>query len=98
MKYYCVLNNNIVESIVFTEEALEETFNLKETSYDAQFRKNFGCVGYLYNENLDAFIAPKPFESWLLDETTGIWQAPIARPDSDARYMWNEETQTWNYI
>ena len=98
MNYYCVLNDNVVQRIIFTEEVLEETADLKQTSYDTQFRKNFGCVGYFYNENLDAFISPKPYDSWILNETTGKWQAPIARPNDDVRYMWNEDTQTWEYI
>jgi len=98
MNYYCVLNDNVVQRIIFTEEILEETADLKQTSYDTQFRKNFGCVGYFYNENLDAFISPKPYDSWILNETTGKWQAPIARPNDDVRYMWNEDTQTWEYI
>jgi hypothetical protein len=98
MYYYCVLNNNFVEKIIFTEEILEETADLKQTSYDTQFRKNFGCVGYFYNENLDAFISPKPYDSWILNETTGKWQAPIARPNDDVRYMWNEDELIWEYI
>ena len=98
MNYYCVLNDNVVQRIIFTEEILEETADLKQTSYDTQFRKNFGCVGYFYNENLDAFISPKPYDSWILNETTGKWQAPIARPNDDVRYMCNEDTQTWEYI
>lgn len=98
MNYYCVLNDNVVQRIIFTEEVLEETADLKQTSYDTQFRKNFGCVGYFYNENLDAFISPKPYDSWILNETTGKWQAPIVRPNDDVRYMWNEDTQTWEYI
>jgi hypothetical protein len=98
MYYYCVLNNNVVEKIIFTEEILEETADLKQTSYDTQFRKNFGCVGYFYNENLDAFISPKPYDSWILNETTGQWEAPIQRHDDQNLYVWNEETLSWNEI
>lgn len=98
MNNYCVLANNIVQRIIFTQEVLEETADLKQTSYDTQFRKNFGCVGYFYNQDLDAFIAPKPHDSWILNETTGKWQPPIARPNDDVRYMWNEGTKAWEYI
>ena len=60
------------------------------------FRKNYAGVGYIYNQTLDAFIAPQPYLSWRLNETTCIWEAPVALPDTENRYNWNEETQQWN--
>ena len=68
----------------------------KQTSYNARIRKNFAGVGYTYDQTRDAFIAPKPFNSWILNETTCIWEAPIALPDTENRYNWNEETTTWD--
>ena len=60
------------------------------------FRKNYAGVGYIYNQTLDAFIPPQPFVSWVLNETTCIWEAPVALPDTENSYNWNEETQQWD--
>jgi hypothetical protein len=67
----------------------------KRTSYNGNIRKNYAGVGYRYDEELDAFIAPKPFESWLLDEDTCRWQAPIPYPEGELIYRWDEETRDW---
>jgi hypothetical protein len=61
----------------------------------APLRKNFAGVGYAYDESLDAFIPPKLFPSWCLNETTGLWEAPIPMPDTGKIYLWDEESQTW---
>jgi len=58
------------------------------------FRKNFGSIGYEYREDLDAFIAPKPYESWVLDEDTCQWIAPVAMP-IEGKYIWNENSLSW---
>jgi hypothetical protein len=58
-------------------------------------RKNYAGIGYTYNAQLDAFIPPKPFASWVLDEDTCLWNAPVARPTDDKRYRWNEDTLSW---
>ena len=68
----------------------------KQTSYNGNIRKNYASVGYTYDETLDAFISPKPFNSWLLDETTAQWKAPVEKPTDGKMYLWNEETLTWN--
>lgn len=70
----------------------------KQTSYNGRIRKNYAGIGYTYDEGRDAFIPPKPFNSWLLDETTCQWKAPVAMPTDGGRYSWNEETQTWDAI
>jgi len=67
----------------------------KQTSYNGRIRKNYAGIGFTYNETLDAFIAPKPFNSWLLDETTAQWKAPVARPKDDKYYSWDEATTSW---
>ena len=77
----------------------------KQTSYNTfagvhkldgtPFRKNFAGVGYTYDQTRDAFIPPKPFNSWILNETTCRWDAPIEHPDDGQRYNWNETNQTW---
>ena len=76
----------------------------KQTSYNTYggvhalggkpLRKNFAGIGYTYDKQRDAFIAPKPFESWLLDENTCLWQAPIPMP-SDGKYVWDETLKQW---
>ena len=91
----------------------EDGFQWKQTSYNTSgnehtlggtpFRKNYAGIGSTYNSNLDAFIYPKPYNSWVLDESTCTWIAPVARPDGEYThssvttldYDWNEETQSW---
>jgi hypothetical protein len=77
----------------------------KQTSYNTvggvhllggiPFRKNHAGVGYTYDSNRDAFISPKPYNSWVLNETTCLWNAPIAYPTDGQIYSWNEENQNW---
>ena len=69
-----------------------------QTSYNNNFRKNHAGIGYTYDEDRDAFIPPKPFNSWILNETTCQWEAPVAYPDDDNRYTWNETNQTWDLV
>lgn len=70
----------------------------KQTSYNGNIRKNYAGVGYKYDATLDAFIPPKPFDSWLLDEDKAQWKAPVDMPTDDKRYDWNEETLAWNVV
>ena len=70
----------------------------KQTSYNNNFRKNFAGIGYTYDEDRDAFIAPKPFNSWILNETTCQWEAPVAYPNDDQDYKWNETIKNWELI
>ena len=67
----------------------------KQTSYNHTFRKNYAGKGYTYDETRDAFISPKAFPSWSLDEDTCLWKAPTPKPDDDKRYYWDEETTSW---
>ncbi len=69
----------------------------KQTSYNNNIRKNFAGIGFTYDEDRDAFIPPKPYTSWTLNETTCLWDPPVARPTS-GRYTWNEETQQWDNL
>ena len=71
----------------------------KQTSYNGNFRKNYAGIGMTYDEDRDAFIPKKPFNSWILNETTCLWEAPVAKPSDETaekRYSWNEETKQWN--
>jgi hypothetical protein len=70
----------------------------KQTSYNGRIRKNYAGVGYTYDEGRDAFIAPKPYNSWLLDETTCQWKAPVDMPTDDKMYSWDENTKSWKEI
>ena len=88
--------------IAFCERLLGGTW--VKTSYNGNIRKNYAGIGYTYDKDRDAFISPKPYASWVLDETTCRWNAPVAMP-SDAgqgeppkMYTWNEETKSWDVI
>jgi hypothetical protein len=80
----------------------------KQTSYNTQggvhllggtpFRKNYAGIGFQYDSQRDAFIAPKPFNSWVLNEETCLWEAPIAMPEDGNMYSWNESTLTWDIV
>ena len=67
----------------------------KRTSYNGNIRKNYAGVGMFYDEERDAFIAPQPYASWVLDEATCRWEAPIPYPEDEGNYIWDEETTDW---
>ena len=67
----------------------------KQTSYNSNFRKNYAGIDYTYDESRDAFISVKPYPSWILNEDTCQWEAPIERPTDDVSYIWNEEILNW---
>tara|TARA_R110001592_G_scaffold301215_1_gene572576 strand:+ start:672 stop:1019 length:348 start_codon:yes stop_codon:yes gene_type:complete len=102
---------NIVERVVVvsndiatTEQAGVDFLNnlyksrdvWKQTSYNNNIRKNFAGIGFSYNESKDAFIPPKPFNSWTLNETTCLWESPVNYPTDGQIYSWNEQNQTWD--
>ena len=88
--------------IAFCERLLGGTW--VKTSYNATIRKNYAGIGYTYDKDRDAFIPPKPYASWVLNETTCLWDAPVAYPtdigttEEPKRYSWNEETIGWDLI
>jgi len=67
----------------------------KRTSYNGNYRKNYAGIGYTYDEELDAFISPKPYDSWALNEGTCQWEAPAKYPEDGKLYFWNESEQNW---
>ena len=69
-----------------------------QTSYNGRIRKNYAGIGYSYDAGRDAFIPPKPFNSWVLDETSCLWEAPTPYPDDGERYTWNETTTSWDLV
>ena len=70
----------------------------RQTSYNNNMRKNHAGIGYSYDEEIDAFIPPKPYPSWLLDEDTCLWDSPTPYPDDGNRYEWNESTKAWDEV
>jgi hypothetical protein len=69
--------------------------NWKQTSYNSNMRKNYAGIGYIYDSTRDAFIPPKPYASWSLNETTCQWDSPVAYPTDNKRYFWDEPTTSW---
>jgi len=67
----------------------------KQTSYNGNFRKNYAGIGYAYDPSRDAFIPPKVFNSWVINEDTCLWEAPIPYPQDGKKYYWNEPTLSW---
>jgi hypothetical protein len=97
-----VSNNELMDEDGVEQEQLGVQFcqnllggNWKQTSYNGTIRKNYAGVGYTYDAQRDAFIAPKPYPSWVLVEETCQWTAPVAMPTDGQMYSWDETTQTW---
>ena len=90
-------NGNESEAVgaAFCKSLLGETTRWKQTSYNGNMRKNYAGIGYQYDPIRDAFIPPKPFASWVLDETTCRWEAPVPYPQDGKRYQWDEATTSW---
>ena len=105
-----VVNNDVATTeqagIDFLNNLYKTNDVWKQTSYNTKagvhlnggtpFRKNYPGVGYTYDQTLDAFIPPQPFNSWILNETSCLWEAPTAYPDDDHMYTWNEDLGTWD--
>lgn len=66
-----------------------------QTSYNGNIRKNFAGAGFTYDSDRDAFIPPKPYNSWVLNEDTCVWEAPIPMPEGGVYYVWDEDTTSW---
>jgi hypothetical protein len=80
----------------YTNAVNQEGVYLKRTSYNGNIRKNYAGIGYTYDAARDAFIPPKPFNSWVLDEATCRWQAPTPKPTTEGkRYYWSEDDLSW---
>ena len=111
MAHYAKVENNIVTQVIVAEAEFFDTFvdsspgEWIQTSYNTlggvhlnegtPLRKNYAGKGFTYDSIRDAFIPPQPFPSWTLVEDTCQWQAPVARPESDTLYYWDEETLAW---
>jgi hypothetical protein len=100
-----VLNNEVIDNLPFPEsepigiEFLTEWSggytDWLQTSYNGNFRKNYAGIGFTYDPIRDAFISPQPYPSWLLNETTCQWEAPVPYPTDGKDYYWDETTLSW---
>jgi hypothetical protein len=104
-------SDNIVTQVLVIEQDVVDTglfgepSSFVQTSYNTHggvhtlggtpLRKNYAGIGYTYDSIRDAFIPPKPYNSWVLNETTCLWDAPVAMPTDDKRYSWDEDTTSW---
>jgi hypothetical protein len=91
-------NNEEESGIAFLTQWSEGYTNWKQTSYNGSFRKNFAVVGGIYDPIRDVFLYLKPYESWILNESKCIWEAPIEYPNDYNSYWWDETNQSWNLI
>ena len=114
MAHYAKVSNTLVTQVIVAEAEFFDTFvdsspgEWIQTSYNTSggvhseggtpLRKNYAAVGDTYDKSKDAFIAPKPYASWILNETTCIWEAPSVMPDDGEKYTWNELTTSWDQI
>ena len=100
-----VHNNELIDNgieseakgIAFCQSLFPDT-TWVQTSYNGNFRKNYAGIGYTYDEGRDAFIPPKPYPSWILNEETCLWEPPVPYPTDGEQYTWNEETISWDLI
>ena len=111
MAHFAKVNNGIVEQVIVAEPEFFNTFvdsspgQWIQTSFNTHggvhtlggtpLRKNYAGIGFTYDSQRDAFIPPKPYASWVLNDDTCLWAAPVAMPDDGKQYQWNEDTQAW---
>ena len=107
-----VVSNDVATTEQAGIDFLNNLYNtrdvFKQTSYNTYggehklggtpFRKNYATIGGTYDSSRDAFIPPKPYNSWVLNEDTCQWESPVEFPDANNRYNWNEENQEWDYV
>jgi hypothetical protein len=91
-------NESEAIGIAFCQTLLGADTRWRQTSYNAKIRKNYAGIGFTYDEDLDAFIPPKPFPSWSLDSQTCQWKPPIPYPTDGERYQWDEDELAWLLI
>jgi hypothetical protein len=108
MAHYAKVNNGIVERVIVAEAEFFDTFVddspgewievYPDANSEANKRYNFCGIGDNYNKTANALYAVKPYSSWVLNETSYIWDCPVAYPDDDKEYSWNETDQTWDEV
>jgi hypothetical protein len=111
MAHFAEVKNGIVTQVIVAEQDFIDTLpdpnEWVQTSYNTlagkhtlggtPLRKNYAGIGFTYDAERDAFIPPKPYDSWILDEETCQWESPIPYPQDDNDYEWNESEQEWTY-
>lgn len=97
MSHFAKIENGIVTEVIVAEQDFIDTLEGQwvQTSYNGNIRKNFAGIGYTYDDVRDAFIAPKPFDSWVLNEQICQWEAPVPYPVDKKMYYWDEQSQSW---
>jgi len=97
MAYYAKIEDDIVTQVVVAEQAYIDTKEgtWVQTSYNASIRKNYAGIGDTYDSTRDAFIPPQSYPSWVLNEDTCNWEAPVTIPDDGKQYRWDESTTNW---
>lgn len=101
MAIYAKVRDGLVVNVIVADEEFFNTFvddsagTYIETKQDGSIRKNYAGIGFSYDSTRDAFIPPKPFASWTLNEETCLWECPIAYPDDGNIYYWDEDQQNW---
>jgi len=107
MDYYAFLDaNNVVTEVIGGKDQGSENTDWEQwygefrgqickRSRTDGFRKNYAGIGYTYDATRDAFIPPQPFSSWVLNEDTCLWDAPVLRPTDGQRYVWDEPATSW---
>ena len=114
MAHFAKVKDGIVTKVIVAEQEFidnvveEEAGTWVQTSYNTHggvhslggtpLRKNYAGIGFTYDRDRDAFMPPKPFESWTLNENTCWWEAPVAMPDDGQTYLWNEANQNWTLV
>jgi hypothetical protein len=114
MAHFAKIENNIVTKVIVAEQSFFDSFvddspgTWIQTSYNTiggqhllggtPLRKNYAGVGFTYDSTKDAFIPPKRFNSWTLNETTCLWEPPVAMPSDGKKYEWNETTTAWDEV
>jgi hypothetical protein len=97
-----VVSNDIATTEQSGVDFINKLYNTrdvwKQTSYNNNIRKNFAGIGYQYDQARDAFIPKKPFNSWILNEQTCLWDSPTPMPNDGKKYKWNETNLTWDLI
>lgn len=81
-----------------TKGGVHYTDGVPSADQSKAFRKNYAGIGYTYDHSRDAFIPPKPFDSWVLNETSCLWEAPVEYPTDGEMYTWNEDTTSWDLV
>ena len=97
-----ITDSNGVEQEQLGVDFINKLYNTrdvwKQTSYNNNIRKNYAGIGYHYDQARDAFIPPKPFDSWILNEDTCRWESPIPYPQDNNKYTWNEAIKNWELV